>query len=130
MNLKTTLVLLVLAAATAALGAATSSATTWCRAGVAARRPRTRVRGLGVLEKELTPEHLTAASRWPRATGRSYWSAAADGEWSLPGKWPARQAEADGLVSTARRPALALRAVAAAGRAARLRRRSASTSRR
>ncbi len=97
MNLKTTLVLLVLVAAAAALGAVQwfrSDLPSWL---VSPPPPPASSRSLSLLETEFTPERLT---RIEVAQGERRLVLERTGdEWSLPGKWPTRHAEVNGLVT-------------------------------
>ncbi len=97
MNFKTTVVLLVLAAAGGALLWFGPALPAWVGVTAPAAAPRSSV-ALGVLENDLTADKLTKidVKRGDRPVVSL--ERGADGEWSLPGKWPARKAESEGLV--------------------------------
>ncbi len=98
MNFKTTLVLLVLVAAGALVGVGSwfrSELPPWL---VAPESARASSRSLEVLEKKLTPDHLTRIEL-VQGDRRLVLQRAADGAWSLPGQWPTRKAEVEGLVA-------------------------------
>ncbi len=93
MNFKTTLVLLVLAAIAAVL-----LLPTWF--GLSSPpAPSTASAGLAVLEKELGSGPI---SRVEIKSGERLvvLERGGDGQWTLPGKWPARQAEAEALIKS------------------------------
>src|SRR5919201_3541101 len=95
MNLKTTLVLLVLAAAGGVLFWL-GPAVVWPVA--APQPPAAGGATLTVLQDELTPENLTRIEV-RRGDRTVVLERAPGGAWSLPGKWPARQPEAQELAN-------------------------------
>jgi hypothetical protein len=96
MNLKTTLVLLILVVAGGVffwLGPDLSSVLPF-----APSRPAVSGHGtLRILEKELTPEKLTKIEVQAGDRGVVL-TRPPDGEWTLPGQWPTRKAEVKELV--------------------------------
>jgi hypothetical protein len=97
MNFKTTLVLLVLVAAVAALLLLGPAVTAW--RGPGAPEPAAATgETLNVLEHELTPDRLTRIEV-DKGGRHLVLERAAGGEWSLPGKWPTRQPEVEALVN-------------------------------
>jgi Domain of unknown function (DUF4340) len=94
MNLKTTIVLLVLAAAAAVL-----LLPAWFGLTSRAPAPPTEFVALGVLDKELSADKINRIEI-KNGERQVVLERGADGEWSLPGKWPARQAEAEALAKT------------------------------
>jgi hypothetical protein len=97
-NIKTTLVLLVLVAAVGLAGAAY-----WFRSDLPAwlvsAPPEAAVSpSVQLLEKEFTPNRLTHIEV-VQGDRRLVLERSEGGEWSLPGKWPTRKAEVDGLVT-------------------------------
>jgi len=98
-NFKTTLVLLVLVAAAAVAGAAYLLGPDQLPSWLASAAPAPAASPtLHLLETEFTPDRLT---RIEVAQGERHLvlERGAGGEWSLPGKWPTRKAEVDGLVA-------------------------------
>jgi hypothetical protein len=91
----------VLVAAGSALGAAycncmRSFLPSWL---VSPEPPRPSSRSLEVLEKDVTPDRLTRIEVVRGDRRLVLERPASGGEWSLPGKWPTRKAEVDGLVA-------------------------------
>jgi hypothetical protein len=98
MNLKTTLVLLLLTAAGAALILLQLPLPSWVGLGSPPPARSGDTVATGVL-KELSAEPITRIDI-QSGERQVVLERGADGEWSLPGKWPARQAEAAALVKT------------------------------
>lgn len=97
MNLKTTLVLLVLAAAGVVLYLYGLTLPPALTPGTPAPTAAAGT-SLAILENELTPQKLTKLEV-QQGGRRLVLERDAAGEWSLPGKWPTRKAEVDGLIN-------------------------------
>src|SRR5947209_1044350 len=95
MNLKTTLVLLVLVVAAAALFWLGPSVPVWL--GLAPKTPETSGATVAVLENVLTPDRLVRIEV-QRGDRRVILERGADGNWTLPGRWPVREPEVKQLV--------------------------------
>src|SRR5216683_1854715 len=97
MNLKTTLVLLVLAAGACVLFLGTPAK--WL--GLAHEAPDPAGKGtLDLLENQLTAEAITRIEIKPRGAEHPVvLERGADGKWTAPGKWPTRKPEVEQLVS-------------------------------
>src|SRR3954469_9684563 len=97
MNFKTTLVLLVLAAAGGVLFWVGPSVPVWV--GLASPVPDAAGAGtLNILEAELTPQKVTRIDV-QRGDRHVILERGADDEWTLPGRWPTRKPEVEQLVS-------------------------------
>jgi hypothetical protein len=99
MNFKTTLVLLVLVAAGALAGAAhwfRSDLPSWL---VSPEPAPASSRSRELLEKEITPDRLTRIEVVQGDRRLVLERSAPGDEWSLPGKWPTRKAEVQGLIA-------------------------------
>src|SRR6516165_1144343 len=97
MNLKTTLILLVLAAGAVVLFLGTPAR--WL--GLAHDAPDPTGQGtLGVLENQLTSDAITRIEIKPRGAEQTViLERGAGGVWTAPGQWPTRKPEVDQLVS-------------------------------
>jgi hypothetical protein len=94
-NLKTTLVLLVLVGAGVAAYLLGLALPAWLRSPAPAPPAS---RSLELLETEFAPDRLTRIEV-AQAGRHLVLERGAAGEWSLPGKWPTRKAEVEGLVA-------------------------------
>ena len=95
MNLKTTLVLLILVAAGAVL--VWPLATGWFGLSTPVAETETSP-ALAVLEKEMTPEQLQRIEV-TQGSRKLVLERGPGGDWSLPGRWPTRKLEVQELVS-------------------------------
>lgn len=91
MNLKTTLVLVIVLVAGLLLFGLGPSLSPWL--GLAGTRSSAGAGSLALLEEELTPEKVTRIEIRQMVLSRDD-----AGNWSLPGKWPVRKPEVDQLV--------------------------------